>query len=640
VDQSDDGDDDEEEVEALSASASGGWRRLLSHMAVKGDEPPKGGEEVGGVLKDEGLLDMHRDVSAAIVVPEEEESRRGEVATSMAALRPSTIVQREEQTSRRMESGEREASQRRLPPGYIRPDPGLVRRIHNHQELRQRVVSQIQALVFAMPVGDIGEEDSGFVKQLLEGLQKALRGEELPAGKVAAVVNAAVRGARVTMTIGELYAAAPGLQSLIDDAIRAVLPRRDAAVAAMGGGEHVVAAASSVIVPEGAAKPTTVVPVAAPIKGEGERPLGGVMPLPPRDAADVGRSQLQSLLDQLSPAERRQVAARAMVRPLRAVTVHMLEKEMFVGAAAARSATARHARALMEAGRAVRVQNEGDEVVAKVPAGYFAFNGVKIPVVSVDSQCDHLRVNPDSAEWVARGVDIMAIVRGAGGWVKEERNYKVELADGSISQREMQKLKYGLVVSLSDGCREAHHVTRDVYRSYGSSPAVLLGGSTYKNLGLAPSLLSMTCYFQPTSGGPMASVPLMVYDARQRQPSQARGSVLRCSFRCEGYDVTSERPRGAANSPEEEIWRACAGNIKPGVAALDCLPEVESLPQLFKSDVVVLLSRRKEGINLWEACGGAYLGGLQGALAAGLRIHRYYWSDISGHARVAAGRRL
>jgi hypothetical protein len=246
-------------------------------MAVRAEEALKGGEGGHGVLPDDAIAVAGGDDVIDGDSCNEKLPTEGHVV--MAALRPGTVVQREEQASRRMESGEREASQRRLPPGYIRPDPGLVRRIHNNQELRQRVVSQIQALVFAMPVGDIGEEDSGFVKQLLEGLQKALRGEELPPGKVAAVVTSAVRGARVTMTIGELYAAAPGLQALIDDAIRAVLPKRDAEAAVGDGREVVLAAASSTVVP-------TVVPESSPAVAEAEhvggveKPVGGVLPLP------------------------------------------------------------------------------------------------------------------------------------------------------------------------------------------------------------------------------------------------------------------------------------------------------------------------------------------------------------------------
>eukprot|EP00873_Tetraselmis_striata_P028786 jgi/Tetstr1/449050/TSEL_036265.t1 len=597
-------------------------------------------------------------------------SEEGEVVGLAAAsqLRPqrkSTEAQRHGVNTVRMEDGEREARQRRLPRGFTTPSMEMAQQMHSRTELTAKLTSAAQSVTVPVSLANGGGQPR---MPLMEIAKRLVKHEPVEDVWEKHAVMRALESKRVSISLMEAYqlersgggmmesvmATAWGGGALSTEPISS-----HAHSARTSSGERAFEAALMMVeevADQQSGGESTAEEKTAGGEAETERSFAiyrpGQLARQREEEEDRKRANAQrnasTAVEEASVCRRsgkwepatdyRRSATEADIReqalrlPKGSETRRCLEQQAEVAH--------KGIFALQPTGAEAKEQPETarlDTITCELHA-----NNTLLQCETIsDGGSSHTRMNASAMEPSAAE----AVVKGAGGWV--DVDMVVVLANGKRSCEQQRRLRDGVVFTLRDpvtSIMAAHHAPR-VYENGGEAPGLLLGGPTITALGLRPDPATRICTFRAPNR-PAGRVPLLSQTAWERRVREHQPVVRveRASY-CHGVelgdDEMGEESGGGSDvshshAAHEPSRRDVQESKTCEPADLPPLREVQSLQR----HGLARLSTREEGISLYEPCGGGYVAVLNAMLANGQKVARYRHSDIDPAARKAAGQRV
>eukprot|EP00873_Tetraselmis_striata_P009465 jgi/Tetstr1/429729/TSEL_019622.t1 len=429
-------------------------------------------------------------------------SEEGEVVGLAAAsqLRPQrkgTEAQRHGVNTVRMEDGEREARQRRLPRGLTTPSMEMAQQMHSRTELTAKLTSAAQSVTVPVSLANGGGQPR---MPPMEIAKRLVKHEPVEDGWEKHAVMRALESKRVSISLMEAYQLERSGGGMMESIM----------ATAWGGGQ-----------------------LARQREEEEDRKRANAQrnaSTAVEEASVCRRSgKWQPATDYRRSATEADIREQALRLPKGSETRRCMEQQADVAN--------KGIFALQPTGAEAKEQPETarlDTITCELHA-----NNTLLQCETIsDGGSSHTRMNASAMEPSAAE----AVVKGAGGWV--DVDMVVVLANGKRSCEQQRRLRDGVVFTLRDpvtSIMAAHHAPR-VYENGGEAPGLLLGGPTITALGLRPDPATRICTFRAPNR-PAGRVPLLSQTAwerrvREHQPvSLQRHGLARLSTREEGISL-------------------------------------------------------------------------------------------------------
>eukprot|EP00873_Tetraselmis_striata_P028220 jgi/Tetstr1/448484/TSEL_035752.t1 len=405
-------------------------------------------------------------------------SEEGEVVGLAAAsqLRPqrkSTEAQRHGVNTVRMEDGECEARQRRLPRGFTTPSMEMAQQMHSRTELTAKLTSAAQSVT----------------APLMEIAKRLVKHEPVEDGWEKHAVMRALESKRVSISLMEAYLLERSGGGMMESIL----------ATAWGGG-----ALSTEPISSHAHSART---------SSGERAFEAALMMV-EEVADQQSGGKSTVAEKTACGEAETERSFAIYRPGQLARQREEEEDR------------KRANAQRNASTAVE-EASGDEAKEQPETARLDTITCELHANNTMLQCEtisdggssHTRMNASAMEPSAAE----AVVKGAGGWV--DVDMVVVLANGKGSCEQQRRLRDGMVFTLRDpvtSIMAAHHAPR-VYENGGEAPGLLLGGPIYHHSPrAAPGPGDQNLHFprtQPTSRQSAAAQSNGVGAAGPRAPT-------------------------------------------------------------------------------------------------------------------------